>query len=147
MCGVCGVLNLGPHPAPEPELLRRMIGALYHRGPDENGAYRDPDIGLGQSRLSIIDRAGGSQPMANEDQTIWIVFNGEIFNYLELTEELRAAGHRFRSRSDTEVIVHAYEEWGAASVERFNGQFACAIWDRPRRRLLLARDRVGIQPL
>jgi asparagine synthase (glutamine-hydrolysing) len=147
MCGICGVLNLDDGPPVEPALLRRMVGALHHRGPDENGGYRDEHAGLGQSRLSIIDLAGGSQPMANEDETIWIVFNGEIFNYVELGEELRSAGHRLRTRSDTEVIVHAYEEWGEACVERFNGQFAFAVWDRPRRRLLLARDRVGIRPL
>jgi asparagine synthase (glutamine-hydrolysing) len=147
MCGICGVLNLGDGRPVEPALLRRMVGALHHRGPDENGGYRDGRVGLGQSRLSIIDLAGGSQPMANEDESIWIVFNGEIFNYVELGDELRSAGHRFRTRSDTEVIVHAYEEWGEGCVERFNGQFAFAVWDRPRRRLLLARDRVGIRPL
>jgi len=147
MCGICGVLNLGDGPAPDPALLRQMVGALHHRGPDENGGYRDLHVGLGQSRLSIIDLSGGTQPMANEDETVWIVFNGEIFNYVELAEELRAAGHRFRTRSDTEVIVHAYEQWGPGCVERFNGQFAFAVWDRPRRRLVLARDRVGIRPL
>jgi len=124
-----------------------MVGALAHRGPDENGGYRDRWVALGQTRLSIIDLSGGSQPMANEDDSIWIVFNGEIFNYVELAEELRAKGHRFRTKCDTEVILHGYEEWGEACVDRFNGQWAFAIWDRPRRRLVLARDRVGVRPL
>ena len=147
MCGICGQLNLAEGPLPDVDLLHRMIGALRHRGPDENGGYRDARVALGQTRLSIIDLQGGRQPMANEDESVWVVFNGEIFNYLELGQELRQAGHRFRTQSDTEVIVHAYEEWGIDCVERFNGQFALAIWDRPRRRLVLARDRVGIRPL
>jgi len=148
MCGICGVVNLEREGSPvEVELLHRMVGALHHRGPDENGGYRDLHVGLGQSRLSIIDLSGGIQPMSNEDDSVWVVFNGEIFNYVELAQELGQAGHQFRTRSDTEVIVHAYEEWGEACVERFNGQFAFAVWDRSRRRLLLARDRVGIRPL
>lgn len=128
-------------------MLAAMVGALRHRGPDECGAYLDDRVALGQSRLSIIDLSGGHQPMANEDATLWLVFNGEIFNYLELTEELERAGHRFATRSDTEVIIHAYEEWGGDCVEHFNGQFAFAIWDTVRERLFLARDRVGIRPL
>jgi asparagine synthase (glutamine-hydrolysing) len=147
MCGICGVLNLREAAPTDPALLRRMIGSLYHRGPDQWGGYRDSRCALGQSRLSIIDLSGGTQPMSNETGEIWIVFNGEIFNYVELGQELRTAGHRFASQSDTEVIVHAYEEWGARCVERFNGQFAFAIWDRPHRRLFLARDRVGVRPL
>ena len=147
MCGICGVVNVEPGPPTDEALLRRMVGALRHRGPDENGGYRDAGVALGQARLSIIDLSGGAQPMANEDDSIWIVFNGEIFNYVELGQQLRAAGHRFKTRSDTEVILHAYEQWGSDCVERFNGQFAVAIWDRPRRRLVLARDRVGIRPL
>jgi asparagine synthase (glutamine-hydrolysing) len=124
-----------------------MVGSLEHRGPDENGGYRDREVALGQTRLSIIDLSGGAQPISNEDDSVWIVFNGEIFNYVELGEELRAAGHRFKTKSDTEVILHAYEEWGDRCMERFNGQWAFAIWDRPRRRLLLSRDRVGVRPL
>jgi len=147
MCGICGVLNLRPGPPTEAALLNSMVGSLRHRGPDENGGYRDKDVALGQARLSIIDLSGGAQPMSNEDGSVWIVFNGEIFNYVELGQQLRAAGHRFKTKSDTEVIVHAYEEWGADCVERFNGQFAFAVWDRPRRKLVLARDRVGIRPL
>ena len=147
MCGICGVLNLRPGPPTEAARLNAMVGALRHRGPDENGGYRDEHVALGQARLSIIDLAGGAQPISNEDDTVWIVFNGEIFNYLELGQQLRAAGHRFKTKSDTEVILHAYEQWGPDCVERFNGQFAFAIWDRPRRKLVLARDRVGIRPL
>jgi len=148
VCGICGVLNLGQGEAPpRPELLRAMVGALRHRGPDENGGYRDERVALGQSRLSIIDLAGGAQPMTNEDGRLWVVFNGEIFNYVELGAELRDLGHVFSTRSDTEVILHAFEQWGAQCVERFNGQFAFALWDRVERRLLLARDRVGIRPL
>ncbi|MCC6747487.1 MAG: asparagine synthase (glutamine-hydrolyzing) [Deltaproteobacteria bacterium] len=147
MCGICGVLNLGRGESPDEGLVRRMVGSLHHRGPDENGAYLDPQVALGHTRLSIIDLAGGAQPMTNETGALWIVFNGEIFNYVELADELRARGHRFATRSDTEVILHGYEEWGDACVERFNGQWAFALWDRPRRRLLLSRDRVGVRPL
>ncbi len=148
MCGICGVFNLDESAAPvEPALLRKMIGALRHRGPDENGGYRDERAALGHTRLSIIDLSGGRQPMCNETRDVWLVFNGEIFNYVELKEELVAAGHVFATRSDTETIVHAYEAWGPACVERFNGQFAIAIWDRRERRFMLARDRVGIRPL
>jgi asparagine synthase (glutamine-hydrolysing) len=147
MCGICGALNLRDRPPIDAALLRRMVGALTHRGPDENGGYLDRDVALGQTRLSIIDLSGGKQPMANEDDSVWIVFNGEIYNYVELADELRAAGHRFKTKSDTEAIIHAYEQWGTRCVERFNGQWAFAIWDRPRRRLVLARDRVGVRPL
>src|SRR5512137_2523921 len=147
MCGICGVLNLADGAPADQALLLRMVGSLRHRGPDENGGYRDRHVALGQTRLSIIDLEGGSQPMANEDDSVWIVFNGEIYNYVELADELRAAGHRFKTRSDTEAIIHAYEQWGAECVERFNGQWAFALWDRPRRRLVLSRDRVGVRPL
>lgn len=147
MCGICGVMALeGRLELPE-GLPERMVGSLRHRGPDEFGAWRDDACFLGHSRLSIIDLAGGQQPLSGEDDQHWIVFNGEVFNYPELTAQLQARGHVFRTRSDTEVIVHAYQEWGDRCVERFNGQFAFAIWDRPRRRLLLARDRFGILPL
>jgi len=147
MCGICGVLALdGPLALPE-SAPERMIGVMRHRGPDEFGAWRDDVVFLGHARLSIIDLAGGQQPLCNEDGRCWITFNGEIFNYIELAAELEACGHVFRTRSDTEVIVHAYEEWGDACVEHFNGQFAFAIWDRTRSRLFLARDRFGIRPL
>ncbi len=120
---------------------------MAHRGPDEMGIYRDDEVSLVHTRLSIIDLASGQQPLANEDNTLWIVFNGEIFNYVELREELVLLGHSFRTKSDTEVIVHAFEAWGETAFERFNGQFAIALWDSRRRRLVLARDRYGVRPL
>lgn len=147
MCGFCGVVALdGPLQLPD-GLPERMIGSLRHRGPDEFGAWRDRSAFLGHARLSIIDLTTGQQPLAGDQERHWIVFNGEIFNYPELTAELEAAGHRFRTSSDTEVIVRAYQEWGERCVERFNGQFAFAIWDRNKRHLFLARDRFGIRPL
>jgi asparagine synthase (glutamine-hydrolysing) len=124
-----------------------MRDVITHRGPDEAGVYTDSQAGLAHRRLSIVDLAAGQQPLANEDQTIWIVFNGEIYNHASIRPQLEASGHRYRTRSDTETIVHAYEEWGDACVERFRGMFAFAIWDVPRRRLLLVRDRLGIKPL
>lgn len=133
--------------APSRDALERMIDAVRHRGPDGFGYYQDGPVGLAHARLSIIDLTTGDQPIANEDRSVWTVFNGEIFNYLELREDLERAGHVFRTHSDTETIVHAYEEYGARFVERLNGQFAIALWDAKRRSLLLARDRVGIRPL
>lgn len=124
-----------------------MLPALRHRGPDGTGVHRDDRVALGHTRLSIIDLAGGAQPLANEDHSIWVSFNGEIFNYVELRRELESAGHRFRTRTDTEVLVHGYEEWGDGFVHHLNGQFAFALWDAPRRRLTLLRDRPGILPL
>ncbi len=124
-----------------------MVDCLHHRGPDDASTWVEGGVALANSRLSIIDLAGGRQPIANEDGTIQVVFNGEIFNYLELRRELRGRGHRFRTQSDTEVIVHAYEEHGLGFVERLNGQFAIALWDGRNRRLVLARDRVGERPL
>jgi asparagine synthase (glutamine-hydrolysing) len=148
MCGIAGIVGLsaGANP-PNREALVRMASALYHRGPDEFGVYRDDRAGLAHSRLSIIDLSTGQQPMADENETTWIVFNGEIFNYVELREELIALGHRFRTQSDTEVILHAYRAWGDAAFERLNGQWAVAIWDSAANRLVLSRDRVGICPL
>ena len=127
--------------------LRQMLAQLRHRGPDEFGILLDGEAGLGSARLSIIDLSGGSQPIANEDESLWIVFNGEIFNYIELRAELEARGHRFRTSSDTEVILHLFEEHGPACLERMNGQFAIAIWNTEQRKLFLARDRVGVRPL
>jgi asparagine synthase (glutamine-hydrolysing) len=148
VCGIGGVLALRDGLAPPSlEDLGAMAGALRHRGPDEFGLYRDPRAGLVHARLSIIDLATGQQPLSNEDGTLWTVFNGEIFNYLELREELVALGHRFRTRSDTEVIVHAWEAWGEGAFARFNGQFALALWDSARQELVLARDRLGVRPL
>jgi asparagine synthase (glutamine-hydrolysing) len=146
MCGIAGVLKLsGKHFAPD--LPERMIHTIRHRGPDGTGFHSDRHVGLGHARLSIIDIAGGSQPMQLGDESTWITFNGEIFNYIELREELTAKGHQFASRSDTEVILHMYQEYGEACVERLNGQWSFAIWDAPRRKLFLSRDRMGVRPL
>jgi asparagine synthase (glutamine-hydrolysing) len=148
MCGIAGVLNLHEGtPPPALDDLGAMVGALRHRGPDEFGLYRDRRAGLGHARLSIIDLATGQQPLCNEDGSLWVVFNGEIFNYVELRAELVALGHRFRTRSDTEVIVHAWEAWGEGAFERFNGQFAVALWDSASEELVLARDRLGVRPI
>lgn len=147
MCGISGILNL-KNPAPiDIENLRRMTYALRHRGPDETGAYVDNWIGLAQSRLSIIDLSSGSQPIHNEDKSIWIVFNGEIFNYPEIRESLVKRGHNFYTTSDTEVILHLYEEKKEKCLDELNGQFAFAIWDSNKKELFAARDRVGILPL
>ena len=124
-----------------------MTAILRHRGPDGEGYFIDGEVGLGHRRLSIIDVDGGAQPIGNEDGSLQIVFNGEIFNFIELRDELEAFGHRFSTRSDTEVIVHAYEQWGKECVQRFNGMFAFALWDSNRRELFLARDHLGIKPL
>ena len=147
MCGIAGIVSLGAAPAPSREALLSMAGALTHRGPDEHGLYRDAAAGLAHTRLSIIDLASGQQPMSDALRTTWIVFNGEIFNYLELRAELAALGHRFRTRSDTEVILQAWHAWGERAFERFNGQWAVALWDSMARRLVLARDPTGICPL
>jgi len=146
MCGICGVFDLSGH-AVNPELVRKMSWSVRHRGPDGDGHYFCGEVGLGHRRLSIIDLAGGSQPISNEDDTLQIVFNGEIYNYIELGEELRSKGHVFKTASDTEVILHGFEEWGADCVKRLNGMFAFAIWDSPRKQLFLARDHLGIKPL
>src|SRR5215472_7588745 len=124
-----------------------MCRTLTHRGPDDQGTLVVDGVGLGMRRLSIIDLAGGHQPIANGDRTAWIVFNGELYNYRELRGVLRGAGHRFATDSDTEVVLHAYEEWADDFLPRLNGMFALAIWDRRSRRLTLARDRAGIKPL
>src|SRR5437867_5313726 len=124
-----------------------MTGLISHRGPDDSGLYLDREIGLGFARLSIIDLSGGHQPMSNETGDVWVVLNGEIWNYKELRKELIEKGHQFRTSSDTETIVHAYEEYGVECVERLHGMFGFAFWDGPRRRLLLARDRAGKKPL
>jgi asparagine synthase (glutamine-hydrolysing) len=147
MCGIVGVLNLyDPQPVPE-SVLRQMLGMIRHRGPDEFWLYRDEWANLGNARLSIIDLSGGQQPICNEDGSLWIVFNGEIFNYVELRPDLEARGHRFKTHCDTEVILHLYEEYGPACLNHLNGQFAIAIWDTRNRRLFLARDRLGVRPL
>jgi asparagine synthase (glutamine-hydrolysing) len=147
MCGICGKLNFDPAREVPPGLLKRMADTMYHRGPDDEGYYTAGAVGLGFRRLSIIDLASGHQPLSNEDGTVWIVFNGEIYNYQELRTYLLSQGHTFRTRTDTEVIVHLYEELGPACVERLRGMFGFAIWDGRNRSLMLARDRIGIKPL
>ncbi len=148
MCGIAGIVGLAADAeAPSREALARMAGALEHRGPDEFGVYRDRRAGLAHSRLSIIDLSSGQQPMANTDNTVWISFNGEIFNYVELRAELEALGHQFRTKSDTEVIIHAWEAWGDAAFDKMNGQWAVALWDSKTQTFVLCRDRVGVRPL
>lgn len=147
MCGIGGVLYLDARHADD-RVLGRMALSVAHRGPDDSGVWTDGPAGLLNRRLAIIDlSSAGRQPMSSEDGSVVVSYNGEIFNFRELREELVAAGHRFRSRTDTEVVVHAFQEWSEGTVRRFNGQFAFAIWDGPRRRMLLARDRLGIKPL
>jgi asparagine synthase (glutamine-hydrolysing) len=147
MCGIAGVCNLNGEPVPS-GLLKRMTDVIAHRGPDGEGLYTDGPVGLGHRRLAIIDLSPtGHQPMANVTGEIVITYNGEIYNFQKLRVELEALGYQFHSRSDTEVIIHAYEEWGEACLDRFNGMFAFAIWDRPQQRLFLARDRYGVKPL
>src|SRR5215207_5322726 len=124
-----------------------MAGELRHRGPDGTGLYLDGRLGMVSNRLAIIDLAGGDQPLSDESGRFWVMQNGEIYNYVELRDELRRLGHRFRTTCDTEVIAHAYEEWGVDCLRRFNGDFAIAIWDREREQLFLARDRFGVRPL
>ncbi len=148
MCGICGVVHSNYADKVDEDLVRRMTAVLSHRGPDDEGLLLKDHVGLGHRRLSIIDlSASGHQPMSNEDQTIWIVFNGEIYNYVELRPGLEAKGHRFSSHTDTEVILHLYEEEGPECVTKLRGMFAFAIWDGNKQRLFLARDRVGKKPL
>ena len=147
MCGITGIFEPVGSPAIDAELLDRMNESHRHRGPDDGATHVEPRIGLGHRRLSIIDVATGQQPLWNEDHSVVVIFNGEIYNFQELVPELIARGHRFRTRSDTEVIVHAWEEWGEDCVKRFRGMFAFALWDRNRKALFLARDRLGVKPL
>jgi asparagine synthase (glutamine-hydrolysing) len=146
MCAIAGIFNLDGEPI-DAVMLKSMTDSVAHRGPDGQGAYVDREVGLGHRRLSIIDLAGGAQPVSNEDGKIQVVFNGEIYNFVELTRELQSLGHAFKTRSDTEVIVHAYEQWGTDCVRRFNGMFAFALWDSNSRELFIARDHLGIKPL
>ena len=147
MCGITGILNLTKSAPIEESSLRQMLALLRHRGPDQFGIYLDDGVGLGSARLSIIDIGGGQQPITNEDETLWIVFNGEIFNYVELRPDLEARGHRFGTNSDTEIILHLYEDFGPGCLSYLNGQFAIAIWDTRNQTLFLARDRLGVRPL
>ena len=147
MCGIAGVVSRDPALAPDEAVIAKMVSRLHHRGPDDTGLVTLPGVALGLKRLSIIDVAGGRQPIPNEDESITFVGNGEIYNYRELRDELVELGHRFRTGSDMEVVVHGYESWGDEVISRLNGQFAVALWDGPRRRLLAARDRAGEKPL
>ena len=147
MCGITGIFDSRAPRRPDEALLRRMNDIQFHRGPDEGSVHVEPHVGFGHRRLSIIDVATGQQPLFNEDHSVVVVFNGEIYNFQALAAELEAAGHVFRTRSDTEVIVHGWEQWGEACVERFRGMFAFALWDRNRQTLFMARDRLGVKPL
>jgi asparagine synthase (glutamine-hydrolysing) len=147
MCGICGQVNLDLQQVVNGDLLRRMNQVLKHRGPDDDGYYEKPGTLLGIRRLSIIDISGGHQPISNEDQSKWIVFNGEIYNFKSLRNNLQDKGHVFKTNSDTETIIHLYEEYGEDCVKHLNGMFAFAIWDEKQRKLMLARDHLGIKPL
>ena len=147
MCGITGVMQFRDGARVEPETLRQMCAAMVHRGPDDEGIYIAGSVGIGMRRLSIVDLATGHQPLSNEDGTVWIVFNGEIYNHAALREKLQSRGHQYRTHSDTETIVHLYEEYGPDCVRHLRGMFAFAIWDARRQRLFIARDRLGIKPL
>lgn len=147
MCGIVGIYHFKSNEAPDRQVLERMCHVIQHRGPDGEGFYFNGNIGIAHRRLSIIDLTSGQQPMSNEDETLWIVFNGEIYNYVELARDLKTRGHRFRSKSDTEVILHLYEERGPNCLDDLVGMFAFAIWDGSNKELFLARDRLGIKPL
>jgi asparagine synthetase B (glutamine-hydrolysing) len=147
MCGICGVVSFEPNVPLDRSLLQRMNNSIRHRGPDDEGYYQDEQASLAMRRLSIIDLHTGQQPISNETGDVWVVYNGEIYNFKDVRTTLQQRGHTFKTQTDTEVIVHAYEEYGDNCVEHFNGMFAIALWDTRKRRLFLARDRVGIKPL
>jgi asparagine synthase (glutamine-hydrolysing) len=147
MCGIAGMVAVDGLDRDAPSRALRMRDVLTHRGPDEAGLHCDTHAALAHRRLSIVDLSSGQQPLSNEDGGIWTIFNGEIYNHADVRKELEAFGHVYRTRSDTETIVHAYEQWGDECVQRFRGMFAFAIWDASKRRLLLVRDRLGIKPL
>src|SRR3989344_1946775 len=142
MCGITGFVGFEDR-----NLIGKMCKIIEHRGPDDQGIFVDKNVCLGVRRLSIIDRSGGKQPVHNEDETVWTVFNGEIYNYMQLRKEMESKGHQFYTRSDTEVLVHLYEEHGGGFVKKLRGMFAFAIWDTKKKKLLLARDRMGKKPL
>jgi asparagine synthase (glutamine-hydrolysing) len=146
MCGICGIVDFGGK-AIQPQVIYRMADTLWHRGPDDAGYYFEPGVALGHRRLSIIDLQNGQQPLSNEDKTIWLIFNGEIYNHLDLRSLLQSKGHTFRTNSDTEVIVHLYEELGVDCFAQLRGMFAVALWDSGRKQMVLARDRIGKKPL
>jgi len=143
MCGICGMIGPGADQA----IVQKMIRSIAHRGPDGEGLYQGDGIFLGHCRLSIIDLVTGDQPMSNEDQSVWVVFNGEIYNFQNLRIDLEGRGHRFKTESDTEVLVHGYEEYGTEFLSRLDGIFAFALWDARAKRLILARDYFGVKPL
>ena len=147
MCGICGKLSFDREARVSPRLLKAMADSIQHRGPDDEGYYTSGPVGFGFRRLSIIDLNTGHQPICNEDASVWIVFNGEIYNYQELRSQLQTKGHVFKTQTDTEVIVHLYEEFGEDCVEKLRGMFAFAIWDDRQQTLFIARDRIGIKPL
>lgn len=147
MCGICGQFYFGADKLVAEEDLRRMTQTLAHRGPDDEGYYLSGRLGLGFRRLSIIDLAGGHQPMSDEEGRVWVVFNGEIYNYRELRDDLQQRGYRFRTNSDTEVLVQGYKCWGNGLMERLNGMFGFALWDQANQKLILARDAMGIKPV
>src|SRR5437667_4900473 len=145
MCGICGQFNFARSEPVGPETIRQMAGTIVHRGPDDEGYFVSGQVGLGFRRLSIIDLAGGHQPMSDAEESVWLIFNGEIYNYKELRAELQGKGHQFRTNSDTEVIIHGYKEWGTDVFSHLNGMFGLAIWDVPNQRLVVARDAMGIK--
>src|SRR5215467_2901966 len=145
MCGICGQYNFRDQNPVQLDDIKRMTGSLVHRGPDDEGFYLEGSLGLGFRRLSIIDLGGGHQPMSDHDESVWVIFNGEIYNFPELKKELESYGYKFRTQSDTEVIVHGYKKWGDDVFNHLNGMFGLAIWDVARKRLILARDAFGIK--
>jgi asparagine synthase (glutamine-hydrolysing) len=147
MCGICGIFHTDPTQRVERAALAEMNNRIVHRGPDDDGFYTDRNLGVAMRRLSIIDIRTGHQPISNEDENFWIVYNGELYNHRELRKDLEACGHRYRTQSDTETILHLFEEYGRDCVKHLRGMFAFAIWDRRRRKLFVTRDRLGIKPL
>src|SRR3954454_1129272 len=147
MCGICGIFETGGESIVQRSTLQAMADTIRHRGPDDEGFYISGGIGLAFRRLAIIDVAGGHQPLANEDESVWIAFNGEVYNFEELNRQFLSTGHQFRTRSDTETIVHLYEELGEACFAEMRGMFAIALWDGRKKKLILARDRIGKKPL
>src|SRR5437868_6204531 len=145
MCGICGQFNFVRRDPVERDAIRRMTATITHRGPDDEGYLFDDAVGFGFRRLSIIDLAGGHQPMSDAEQTVWVILNGEIYNFKELRTQLEQRGHSFRTRSDTEVVIHGYKEWGTDVFNHLNGMFGVAIWDIPNERLVVARDAMGIK--